>query len=378
MTLNPEKMHADEVDIDRNLVGRLIVSQFPEWAELTIVPVAFRGTDNALYRLGSNMVVRLPRRQKNSEQLKKELHWLPKLAPLLPLTVPVPLATGKPDEGYPFDWAIYRWLEGEPAASDKLDMGQAATDLATFVAALQRVDPAGGPPPGEHNAWRGVPLVLRDQAMRSAIASLGSAINAEAVTAVWEAALSARVWERAPFGSMETSTRNLLAEGGRLTAVIDFGCLGVGDPACDVMVAWKMLSAGSRDTFLTALSIDQATRLRARGWALSQALSRWLTTPWKRIRCSSGRRSAGWPRCLPMNRLLRGGPRIDRALRRPTRSSRSPMSAICSGSSVPKGPTIFRYCCPIDGSRHIPSLNATGPDENCWHSQVGPVKSRPP
>ncbi len=197
MTLNPKKMHADEVDIDRNLVGRLIVSQFPEWAELTVATVPFRGTDNALYRIGSNLVVRLPRRQKNAEQLEKELHWLPKLAPLLPLTVPVPLATGKPAEGYPFDWAIYRWLEGESAASDKLDRGQAATDLATFVAALQRVDRAGGPPPGEHNAWRGVPLVLRDQAMRSAIASLGSAINTEAVTAVWEAALNARVWERA-------------------------------------------------------------------------------------------------------------------------------------------------------------------------------------
>ena len=274
MTLYPEKkQHADEVDIDSSLVGRLIESQFPEWAELTIVPVAFRGTDNTLYRLGSKMVVRLPRRQENAGRLQKELHWLPKLAPLLPLTIPVPLATGKPAEGYPFDWAIYRWLEGESAASDKLDRGQAATDLATFVAALQRVDPTGGPPPGEHNAWRGVPLVLRDQAMRSAIASLGSAINTEAVTAVWEAALSARVWERVPVwihGDLDA--RNLLAEGGRLTGVIDFGCLGVGDPACDVMVAWKMLSAGSRDTFLTALSIDQATRLRARGWALSQAL----------------------------------------------------------------------------------------------------------
>ena len=122
MTLYPEKkQHADEVDIDSSLVGRLIVSQFPEWAELTVATVPFRGTDNALYRLGSNMVVRLPRRQKNAEQLKKELHWLPKLAPRLPLPVPVPLATGKPAEGYPFHWAIYRWLEGESAAGDKLD-----------------------------------------------------------------------------------------------------------------------------------------------------------------------------------------------------------------------------------------------------------------
>lgn len=273
VTVNPIKMHADEVDIDSNLVGRLIISQFPEWATLTVVPVAFRGTDNALYRLGGNLVVRLPRREKNTRQLEKECHWLPKLAPLLPLAVPVPVAIGKPGEGYPFDWAIYRWLEGEPAAGDKIDLGQAATDLATFVAALQQVDAAGGPPPGEHNAWRGVPLVMRDRAVRSAIASLGSGINTESVTAAWEAALSARDWQHSPvWVHGDLDSRNLLAKDGRLTAVIDFGCLGVGDPACDVMVAWKMLSTGSRDIFLNALSVDEATRIRARGWALSQAL----------------------------------------------------------------------------------------------------------
>jgi aminoglycoside phosphotransferase (APT) family kinase protein len=268
-----KKMHADELNIDAVLVSRLITSQFPEWAELTVEPVAFLGTDNFLYRLGSDKVVRLPRRQQNAAGLEKERQWLPKLAPLLPMAVPVPLATGEPAEGYPFDWAIYRWLEGEPATSDKIDMGQAATDLATFVAALQRVDPAGGPPPGEHNSWRGVPLVMRDWEMRSAISSLGSAIDAKAVTAVWKAALSASDSERAPVwihGDLDS--RNLLAREGRLTAVIDFGCLGVGDPACDVMVAWKILAGGSRDIFLSALSADEATRIRARGWVLSQAL----------------------------------------------------------------------------------------------------------
>jgi aminoglycoside phosphotransferase (APT) family kinase protein len=268
-----KKMHADEVNIDTALVGRLIASQFPEWADLRVEPVAFFGTDNALYRLGSDMVVRLPRRHKNTGQLEKERYWLPKLAPLLPLAVPVPLASGEPAEGYPFVWAIYRWLEGEPATNDKISPGQAATDLAAFVTALQRVDPAGGPPPGEHNFWRGAPLVLRDRAMRSAIASLGSAIDTEAVTAAWKAALSASDWEREPVwihGDLDS--RNLLAKEGRLTAVIDFGCLGVGDPACDVMVAWKILAGGSREIFLSALSADEATRIRARGWVLSQAL----------------------------------------------------------------------------------------------------------
>jgi len=268
-----KKMHADEVNINTVLVGRLIASQFPEWADLGVEPVAFFGTDNALYRLGSDMVIRLPRRQKSTGRLEKELHWLPKLAPLLPLAVPVPLATGEPAEGYPFDWAIYRWLEGEPATHDKINMGRAATDLAAFIAALQRVDSAGGPPPGEHNAWRGVPLALRDRAMRSAITALGSAIDTEAVTATWKSALSAPDWKREPvWVHGDLDSRNLLVKEGLLTAVIDFGCLGVGDPACDVMVAWKVLSAGSRDTFLTALSIDEATRVRARGWVLSQAL----------------------------------------------------------------------------------------------------------
>jgi aminoglycoside phosphotransferase (APT) family kinase protein len=266
-------MHADEVAIDSHLVSRLIISQFAQWADLTVVPVSCRGTDNALYRVGGDMVVRLPRRETNTKQLEKECRWLPKLSPLLPLAVPVPLAIGEPAEGYPFNWAVYEWLQGEPATSGTIDMAQAAIDLAMFIFALQRADSTNGPPPGEHNAWRGVPLEVRDGETRSAIASLGSAIDADAVTAVWKEALSARDWERAGVwihGDLDS--RNLLAQNCRLTAVIDFGCLGVGDPACDIMVAWKIFSATSRDTFLTALSIDEATRARARGWVLSQAL----------------------------------------------------------------------------------------------------------
>jgi len=261
------KMHPDEVAIDSALVGRLVASQFPEWANLPIVPVPQRGTDNALYRLGESMVVRLPRRQMNAGQLEKECRWLPRLGPLLPLAVPLPLASGRPDHDYPFPWAIYRWLEGEPATSDKIDMGRAAPDLATFVAALQCVDPAGGPPPGDHNAWRGVPLAMRDEAVQAAIASLGSAIEADAVTAVWQAALNARAWIHG-----DLDARNLLAKDGRLTAAIDFGCLGLGDPACDVMVAWKLLRADSREIFFANLSVDEPTRARARGWVISQAL----------------------------------------------------------------------------------------------------------
>jgi aminoglycoside phosphotransferase (APT) family kinase protein len=268
------KMHADEVDLDAPLVGRLVAGQFPQWAELPIEPVRFRGTDNALYRLGDEMVVRLPRIQRATLALDKERQWLPKLAPLLPLDVPVPLAKGMPAEDYPWEWSVYRWLEGETAIDEPIaDLEQAATDLAEFVGALQRVDPTDGPPPGEHNGFRGEPLAARDAAVRKAIASLGDEVDVGGVTAVWEAALRASVWQRPPVwlhGDLDS--RNLLIVEGRLSAVIDFGCLGVGDPACDVMVAWKVLSATARDSFRAALSIDEATWARGRGWALSQAL----------------------------------------------------------------------------------------------------------
>lgn len=267
-------MPADEVETDVALVGRLLASQFPEWAGLPVEPVPFFGTDNAIYRLGSDMAVRLPRREKNTLQLEKERRWLPRLAPLLPLAIPAPLANGKPAETFPFEWSVYRWLEGETATSERIaDLAQAAADLAGFIAALQRVDPTDGPPPGEHNSFRGVPLATRDEATRAAIASLGATIDADAVTGAWEAALSAPEWNRPPvWVHGDLDARNLLVERGRLSAVIDFGCLGVGDPACDVMVAWKVLSAHTRESFRTALSVDEATWARSRGWALSQAL----------------------------------------------------------------------------------------------------------
>jgi aminoglycoside phosphotransferase (APT) family kinase protein len=268
------KMHADELHVDAALARRLVATQFPQWAELPIEPVLPRGTDNALYRLGDEMVARLPRRAHNTLPLEKERLWLPRLAPLLPLAIPVPLAAGEPGEGYPFAWSIYTWLEGEPATAERLsDLEQAATDLAEFITALQRVDPTDGPPPGRHNAFRGVPLAARDEPTRAAIASLGDRIDAVAVTAAWEDALRAPEWRSAPVwihGDLDS--RNMLAEQGRLSAVIDFGCLGVGDPATDVMVAWKALDADARDLFRAELSVDEATWARARGLALSQAL----------------------------------------------------------------------------------------------------------
>src|SRR5215208_3808061 len=268
------KMHADEVHVDVPLVRRLLERQFPKWADLPIEPVVPRGTDNALFRLGDEMVARLPRRERTVVTLEKERAWLPRIAPSLPVAVPRPLEDGVPGDGYPFPWAIYTWLEGETASAERIGDREAfARDLGESVAVLQGIDPTDGPPPGEHNFFRGEPLVRRDAATRAAIPSLEARIDTEAVTAAWEEALQAPEWERPPVwihGDLDS--RNLLVQDGRLSAVIDFGSLGVGDPACDAMVAWKVLTADTRDIFRSVLSIDDPTWARGRGWALSQAL----------------------------------------------------------------------------------------------------------
>ena len=274
MLVCARKMHADEVDTDASLVRGLLATQFPQWADLPIDPVWSAGTDNAIYRLGEGLAVRLPRVEWATSQVDKDHDWLPRLAPHLPLAIPVPLARGMPGQGYPWHWSITRWLVGVNATVERIrDLRQAATDLARFVDALQRIDPTGGPPPGAHNYGRGEPLARRDTHTREAIRALDGMLDAEAVTAAWEAALQAPAWQGPPVWIHgDISSGNLLAVDGRLASVIDFGCLGVGDPACDLMVAWTLFSGDSRETFRTALSVDDHTWARGRGWALSWAL----------------------------------------------------------------------------------------------------------
>lgn len=268
------RMHEDEVETDVSLVRRLLAAQFPRWADLPIEPVPSAGTDNALYRLGDDMAVRLPRIHWATGQAEKEHRWLPRLAPHLRLAIPVPLAMGKPAEGYPWVWSVCPWLEGEDATTARItDLRRAAADLARFVAALHRIDPAGGPPAGEHNFGRGMPLRTRDADTRAAIASLDGMLDADAVTAAWDTALQAPAWDGPPvWVHGDLAPGNLLVQRGRLGAVIDFGGLGVGDPACDLMVAWNLFSGESRGVFREALAVDEAMWARGRGWALSVAL----------------------------------------------------------------------------------------------------------
>jgi len=266
-------MIEDNDNVDAALVARLVASQFPQWADLPVTPAEPNGWDNRTFRLGMDMSVRLPSAQAYAAQVDKEQRWLPELAPHLPLPIPAPLALGIPAEGYPWKWSVYRWLEGEPASTERIaDLNEFATTLAHFLASLQQVDPAGGPPPGRHNFFRGGPLETYEAETRDAIAALDGRIATETATAVWETAAAA-TWHGPPvWVHGDVSAGNLLVRDGRLSAVIDFGSSGVGDPACDVTIAWTLLSGGSREAFRAALPVDAATWARGRGWALWKAL----------------------------------------------------------------------------------------------------------
>lgn len=262
-----------EVTIDAALVRRLIAAQFPHWKNLAVRPVDFGGWDNRTFHLGDEMTVRLPSAAAYSLQVEKEHRWLPRLAPLLPLSIPVPLAMGAPAEGYPWHWSVYGWIEGETAKRERIaDLSEFAADLARFLVALRYVDATDGPAPGQHNFFRGGPLTVYDGETRQAISALGNRIDTGAATAVWEIALAA-AWEgRSVWFHGDVSRGNLLVEKGRLGAVIDFGTCGVGDPSCDLAIAWTLFEGESRDTFRACLAADEATWARGRGWALWKAL----------------------------------------------------------------------------------------------------------
>jgi aminoglycoside phosphotransferase (APT) family kinase protein len=183
------------------------------------------------------------------------------------------LAKGAPADGYPWQWSVYRWLEGETATIERIaDLRQFAIALGRFLTALQRIDPAGGPPPGQHNFFRGGPLTVYDAETRQATAALDGRIDADAASAVWEAALRT-TWHGSPvWFHGDVAAGNLLVKGGRLSAVIDFGTSGVGDPACDLVIAWTLFGGGSRAAFRAALQLDEATWARGRGWTLWKGL----------------------------------------------------------------------------------------------------------
>lgn len=262
---------ADEVRIDVALVRRLVAAQFPEWADLPVEPAGAAGFDNAIFRLGTDLAVRLPRRQLGADHLEREYRWLPAVGPQLPLAVPVPARKGEPGEGYPWPWMVCSWLPGEIAAlAPVADPQQAAVTLARFVAALRALDPAGAPP----SDLRSGPLATHDDAIRAAAAALRGRLDTAPALAVWQDALAAPPWTGKPVwlhGDLHPA--NLLVSHGELTAVIDFGLVGLGDPACDLMAAWTCLDQpAARRIFRRTLAPDDASWSRARGWALHLGL----------------------------------------------------------------------------------------------------------
>lgn len=259
--------------IDRSLVSRLIALQFPQWADLAIEPVANDGHDNRTFRLGEEMSIRMPSGRLYAEHVGIEHESLPKIAPHLPLPIPVPVGRGAPAFGYPWQWSINKWIEGDTASVDRIDDLKAfAEDLAGFLNALQATDAKGAPPPGEENFYRGGDLSVYDAQTRDSIETLGSMIHGDKAAAVWKEALGARAVGRPVWVHGDIAPGNLLVKSGRLCAVIDFGQLAAGDPSCDLAIAWTLFSGPSRQAFRERLRVDEATWIRGKGWALWKAL----------------------------------------------------------------------------------------------------------
>lgn len=267
------QMHPGQHPVDEGLVRRLVAGQFPQWAGMPVERFPSGGTVNAMYRLGEDMVVRLPLVKGGADDAVTEREWLPRLAARLPVAVPEVLGAGVPAEGFSRPWSVYRWLPGENPEPGALgDPLALAADLAGFVRAMRGVTLPGAP-----KAHRGGPLAALDAETRAAVEELrgipAEGVDCDAALAVWEDTLRVPdrdgppVWLHA-----DLMPGNLLVDGGRLTSVIDFGCVGTGDPACDLFPAWNLLPAGARDVFREALGVDDATWIRGRGRTLSQAL----------------------------------------------------------------------------------------------------------
>jgi aminoglycoside phosphotransferase (APT) family kinase protein len=259
--------------IDVALVQNLIASQIPQWKNLPISPVENGGWDNRTFYLGDSMLIRMPSAEIYASKIEKKFRWLPILAPLLPNQIPVSLVMGKPNEEYPWQWGVYKWLEGETVSGiATIDLNELAHDLASFLNALHLIDTSGGPLPGAHNFYRGGSLEVYDAEVQQAITILKDKIDAVVVRKIWESAL-ATSWQKQPvWVHGDIASGNLLVKDGKLSAVIDLGGLAIGDPACDLAIAWTLFNNESRKIFKDTLSLDAATWNRGKAWALWKAL----------------------------------------------------------------------------------------------------------
>lgn len=263
-------MHADEIPVDEAVVRRLLAAQMPHYADLALTVVEPWGTDNAIWRLGDDLVVRLPRIGWARGQVRRDATWLPRLAPHLGVAIPEPVAVGEPGEGYPYPWAVHRWIDGEAATLDRVDdRSEFARGVARFVTRLQHV-PTHDDAPAARNRAR--PLADYDEATRAIVAGAAHLIDAQAALQVWEAALAARPHEGPPVWVHGDLEGNVLLREGRLAGIVDWGSLCVGDPAVDAQVVWSPLfDDASRGVFIKALGVDDDQLARSRGAAINQA-----------------------------------------------------------------------------------------------------------
>lgn len=261
-----------KINIDTTLARRLIANQFPHFSGLPIRDVQNPGWDNVSFRLGENFLVRIPRNARYALQVEVEHTWLPRLAPLLPLEIPEPVALGAPELGLEYNWSIYRWIDGETDAAEPAhDEIPLAEDLARFLKAMWAVDAADGPRPGERNFHRGGALRNYDEQTRAALAAIPKNFPSSLLLEMWGEALETS-WDRpAVWVHGDVAPGNIILRDGRLSAVIDFGQLAAGDPACDLAFAWRRFGAEAREAFRQALHIDEATWRRGRAWALWKA-----------------------------------------------------------------------------------------------------------
>lgn len=267
-------MHSDDINIDIFVVSTIIKESFPKWGTLPISPLG-EGTSNYLFRLGNDMVIRIPRHRQSVETLEKERQWLPFLSSNLNWKIPRPIADGKVGEHYPFPWYIYNWIDGKIIEKDVyVDQDKLVIDMTNFLKDLQKLDTKDAPLPGAHNFYRGVELKSRDSSVRNAINSLSLKLDLSEIEKIWNRGLRAKRWDkRGLWIHGDLDSRNLLVnKDGGLAGIIDFGGLAVGDPAVDAMVAFKLFDKEHREIFRERLKIDDDMWARGKGWVVSQAL----------------------------------------------------------------------------------------------------------
>lgn len=274
MTSKNTKLHPNEFNIDKNLVQDLLKAQFPEYSDLTVREVEQQGHDNRTYRIGNDMLIRMPTAESYALKVPKEQELLPKLSKHLSVAIPTPIKMGRPSADYPYPFSIYKWLDGRSAnlvTLDEQSLENLAFELATFLKELQAITDVEGPSPGQHNWWRGDHIRIYDSGAREQIDKLADIIDSNSALELWESACATK-WSKAPIWIHgDFAVGNILIHDNKLSGVIDFGGTAIGDPACDLVIAWTYLSGKARDIFVAEMGLDEDTWLRARAWALWKA-----------------------------------------------------------------------------------------------------------